>query len=712
MTKYIGNYQLDARPDRIDLRDRIYLPPLRSLAHEFPESHYVTKYFSMYKILVLDQGKEGACTGFGLACAINYLLWWRALMKHEAEQPNKKFNPPAQVSQRMLYHLARFYDEWPGEDYEGSSCRGAVKAWYKHGVCSLKLWPYRDNNNKAAFVKPMDGWEIDAAERPLGVYYRIDKNSITDMRAAIQEVGAIFVSAQVHKGWDLKKCTAKKVNHKSLPRIAWKADTERQGGHAFALVGFNRRGFIVQNSWGPGWGLKGFAILAYDDWGANGKDAWVCVMGAPTETNSKKHFILSQVAREQLLFDAFPTTFELFRRQVKEHQYQNPVVQPWDEGKAYEHSLVMGNDGRVINRLVENEGPLDTVDEIMVERPSLWLSQQEEAKKQIVIFAHGGLNSEGDSIRRIQTLAPYFIENGIYPLFLTWKTGLLESIVAIMDDSVGRLVPRSEGLGDVFAKAKEMAVDIFDRTIEVASENLGVKAIWSQMKQNAAASAQKGNNDRGSFLTVKALTRLKKEHPTLKIHLVGHSAGALLLGHLLKDCPRNSLKIASCTLYAAACSVDFANKHYAWAVGKNVLKKKNLHMHLLSDQREKDDTVGPYKKSLLYLVSRALENWHKTPLLGMVNVFDQSFNDKKNWSKSTHSHLRSWQSFWGNQGLEILDDEQVVTVAEWMNGELVREISKENSAHGSFDNDIKVVDQTIQRIIGKPLEHSVENLRY
>ena len=134
------------------------------------------------------------------------------------------------------------------------------------------------------------------------------------MRAAIQEVGAIFVSAQVHKGWDLKKCTAKKVNHKSLPRIAWKADTERQGGHAFALVGFNRRGFIVQNSWGPGWGLKGFAILAYDDWGANGKDAWVCVMGAPTETNSKKHFILSQVAREQLLFDAFPTTFELLDR--------------------------------------------------------------------------------------------------------------------------------------------------------------------------------------------------------------------------------------------------------------------------------------------------------------------------------------------------------------------------------------------------------------
>lgn len=712
MAKYIGKYQLDARPDRIDLRDRSYKPPLRSLVPKFPPTDYLTKYFPMYKSLVLDQGKEGACTGFGLACTINYLIWWRTVLGQHDGKQLKQSDLPHQVSQRMLYHLARFYDEWPGEDYEGSSCRGAVKAWYKHGVCSLELWPYRDKKGRARFVKPKKGWQEDAAERPLGVYYRIDKNSITDMRAAIQEVGAIYVSAQVHKGWDLKKNKSKKVSHETMPRIQWQKDIEQQGGHAFALVGFNRRGFIVQNSWGPGWGLKGFAILAFDDWNSNGKDAWVCVMGAPTESRTKTHFVLSSIDREQSLFDADPTTFELFRRQTREHQYQNPAVQPWDEEKAYQHSLVMGNDGKVINRLVVNEGPTDTVDDIVVQRPSSWLSQQAGAKKQIVIFAHGGLNSEGDSIRRIQTLAPYFKENGVYPLFLTWKTGLLESIVAIMEDSVGRLFPRYEGFEDVLKKAKEKAADIFDRTLEVASENLGVKAIWSQMKQNAAASAQKGNNDRGSFLTVKALVRLKEKHPSLKIHLVGHSAGSILLGHLLQDCPRNNLQIASCTLYAAACSVDFANRHYAWAVNKEILNKEDLHMHLLSDQREKDDTVGPYQKSLLYLVSRALENRHKTPLLGMANVFDKSLNDNKNWNKNTLAHLRRWQSFWGNQGLEILDEEQVVTAAEWMNSELVREIAKIDSAHGSFDNDIMVIDQTIQRITGNPLEHNVENLRY
>ena len=712
MAKYIGNYQLDARPDRIDLRDRSYQPPLKSLKPEYPPAGWVTDYFQMYKDLVLNQGREGACTGFGLACTINYLLWRRALEEHGGKELKKSELPP-QVSQRMLYHLARFYDEWPGEDYEGSSCRGAVKAWHKHGVCSLKLWPYRNKKGQAKFVKPAKGWEKDAANRPLGVYYRIDKNSITDMQAAIQEVGAIFVSGQVHKGWNLKKSkSGKKVSHKNLPRIAWKEDTQQQGGHAFALVGFNRRGFIVQNSWSSDWGMKGFAILAYDDWTANGKDAWVCVMGAPTESSTSTHFVLSSVNREQSLFDADPKTFNLFRKQAKEHEYQNQAVRPWDEEKAYQHSLVMGNDGKVINRLVVNENSEDTVDDIVVQRPSEWLSGRPDAEKHIVIFAHGGLNSEGDSIGRIRTLAPYFKANGVYPLFLTWRTGLLESIVAIMDDSVGRLFPRSEGFEDVLKKAKEKAADILDRTLEVASENLGVKAIWSQMKQNAAASAQKGNDDRGSFLTVKALTRLKEEHPSLKIHLVGHSAGSILLGHLLHDCPRNDLQITSCTLYAAACSVDFANRHYAWAVEKKIMNKKDIHMHLLSDQREKDDTVGPYQKSLLYLVSRALENQHKTPLLGMANAFDKSLNDNKNWHKSTINHLKRWQQFWKDHSLNILDDEQVVTAAEWKNGKIVREIAKIDSAHGSFDNDIIVVDQTIQQITGRPLKHKVENLRY
>ena len=91
----------------------------------------------------------------------------------------------------MLYHMAKLYDEWSGEDYDGSSCRGAMKGWHHHGVCDDKRWPYRKR-----FTKPAEGWEQDAAIRPLGAYYRVNKDSIVDMQAAIQEVHAIYGSRQ------------------------------------------------------------------------------------------------------------------------------------------------------------------------------------------------------------------------------------------------------------------------------------------------------------------------------------------------------------------------------------------------------------------------------------------------------------------------------------------------------------------------------------
>jgi hypothetical protein len=127
-------YVLDVRPDRLDLRDRMYLPPTLRLPPRYPADTDIHGTIDSYlkQGLVLDQGADGACTGFGLAAVINYLLWVRALETDET----KNFKS---VSPHMLYDLARFYDEWPGQDYEGSSCRGAMKGWHKHGACDAGL---------------------------------------------------------------------------------------------------------------------------------------------------------------------------------------------------------------------------------------------------------------------------------------------------------------------------------------------------------------------------------------------------------------------------------------------------------------------------------------------------------------------------------------------------------------------------------------------
>jgi hypothetical protein len=119
----ISRRKLDAFPDRIDLRDWPYQPTLAPLHDELDNRHCVPE--------ILDQGMEGACTGFALAGTINYLLAERGLRRR--------------VSPRMIYEMARCHDDWPGETYEGSSACGAIKTWARHGVCERKLWPDSDH---------------------------------------------------------------------------------------------------------------------------------------------------------------------------------------------------------------------------------------------------------------------------------------------------------------------------------------------------------------------------------------------------------------------------------------------------------------------------------------------------------------------------------------------------------------------------------------
>src|SRR5262249_9798091 len=139
-TTRLNGRALDVRPDRVDLRDYPYRPPLVSLPDAWPPPNWVRDVLSAYckGDMVLNQGSDKACPGLGLAAVVNYLKWerWRAGCVR-----GERTDRPQQVSARMLYQNARLYDEWQGEDYEGSSCRGAMKGFHKHGVCSIQCWP-------------------------------------------------------------------------------------------------------------------------------------------------------------------------------------------------------------------------------------------------------------------------------------------------------------------------------------------------------------------------------------------------------------------------------------------------------------------------------------------------------------------------------------------------------------------------------------------
>jgi hypothetical protein len=66
-----------------------------------------------------NQGEEGACVGFGIS--------------RLASQLNRKT-----YDGFWLYHEAQKVDEWPGEDYDGTSVRAGLDILRKRGHCVVK----------------------------------------------------------------------------------------------------------------------------------------------------------------------------------------------------------------------------------------------------------------------------------------------------------------------------------------------------------------------------------------------------------------------------------------------------------------------------------------------------------------------------------------------------------------------------------------------
>ena len=48
----------------------------------------------------------------------------------------------------MLYEMAKRNDEWAGSAYEGSSIRGAIKGFYRNGVCTDARAPDRARDQR------------------------------------------------------------------------------------------------------------------------------------------------------------------------------------------------------------------------------------------------------------------------------------------------------------------------------------------------------------------------------------------------------------------------------------------------------------------------------------------------------------------------------------------------------------------------------------
>ncbi len=540
---------LDARPDTLDFRDLMYTPTLIEVPTHVPLGDYMD-----HGVPILDQGSEGACTGFGLATVANYLLLRRRVVPDNVA-----------VSARMFYELARRYDEWPGENYSGSSARGAMKGWHKHGVCSEAVFPYKPAK-KSDPLGLTDARTSDALRRPLGAYFRVNHKDIVAMHSALAEVGVLYVTCTVHAGW----------NDVGADGVITQSSTIT-GGHAFAVVAFDGEGFWLQNSWGHAWGRQGFARISYDDWLENGSDAWVARLGAPV-TLRKLESIAAVHASTSAQSNAY--SFADLRA----------------------HIVSVGNNGTLKAGGDYGSTPAELAQIFEQDMPRV---MQDWETPRILLYAHGGLVSEQAATQRLAEYRPALLGGNVYPLAFIWRTDYWTTVTNILKDTVSRRRP--EGLLDA---SKDFMLDRLDDALEPLARVLTGKSAWDEMKQNALAASDPGC---AAVLVADQLKALAKKMPGLEIHMVGHSAGSILLAPVVKLLTDRGLKVVTCTLWAPACTVDLFRSTYLPAMQKGTLVK--LAVFALSDKTERDDNCGKiYNKSLLYLVSAAFEKASRIPL--------------------------------------------------------------------------------------------------
>ncbi|MFT5905939.1 MAG: putative alpha/beta hydrolase family esterase [Cryomorphaceae bacterium] len=599
MSKF-KNKPLTAISDVPDSRDFIYEPSLNQVANDQYPSE---------KLIILNQGSEGSCTGHGLAATINYL--------------NQKRDVDFQASRRMLYEMAKKNDQWPGEEYEGSSIRAAIKGWRNMGVCSEKSWPYK--------VKKPEYLTITAAKEArsntIGAYYRLAPN-ISHFHSALNEAGILLVSAKVHTGW--QDVTGETIEYNS--------DSKPLGGHAFTIVGYNDKGFWVQNSWGKQWGANGgIALWTYEDWVVNIMDAWVVTLALPTPQIFGKQ-VLAYRGFSASNHEQAARSGSVDRADIAGHFVHI------DDGKFHDRGRYWSN-LEDITQTAELVGKSDKYDHI-------------------VIYAHGGLNSPKASAKRIKAMKDGFKRNRVYPFHLMYDTGLAEEL----KDLIFRRGKDSRARVGGFT-------DWTDKFLERILRGVGT-LVWDEMKNDAELAFR---SDGAGLTTLKVFINCLRQAAAngkpKKIHIMGHSTGGIIIAHLLRALQNTTVEVHTCSLLAPATTIDLFKSHYLPVInGGKKLSLKQMDIYNLSNHLERDDSVGPYRKSLLYLVSNAFERAGKgTHILGMQK-FLKNFDDDVTAMPSIH----------------------------YSNGHSSR--NTQSSSHGGFDNDVSTMNHALKQILGaKPV---------
>ena len=230
-------YGLGLVRDEPDVRDHRYEPPAGVLAR-LPASVDLRKGLPP----AYNQFAINSCTSNAIAAAVEF---------DELKRGMKNVRTPSRL---FIYYNERAREGTVAKD-SGGQIRDGIKSVASQGVCPETDWPYLKRN----VLRKPPAKAYSGARTYRVVEYQRMMHHLDQLRSCLAEGYPFVFGIKVFTSF--QGSAVKGTGRLDMPRKGEKSI----GLHAVLAAGYDDRSrrFIVRNSWGTKWGMKGYFTIPY-----------------------------------------------------------------------------------------------------------------------------------------------------------------------------------------------------------------------------------------------------------------------------------------------------------------------------------------------------------------------------------------------------------------------------------------------------------------